>query len=447
MPTSPNFSVLGAGYGTGNMGVAALASGTITVLARFFPGAAISLIDYAASPAQFRVSVDGRDLSVPLFPIRFLRGLLNNVFFLVLASLFARICPPLRAFLASRSDVFNLLSRSHAVLALNGGDSFADIYGLKRLVYVSAPIWLARAVGRPVILLPQTYGPFSSFAGRSIARSVLRSAASIFSRDQEGIRAVQSLLPGSVPVFAHDMAFNLMPRPPAPDVLDPFQHFLGSSPLIGINVSGLLASGGYSGGNMFGLSVDYASLLRHIVSDLADLAPAHKFVLVPHVFGSDSRENDISASRSLFQSLPNSLQTRVFCLEHELTDSELKHFIGQCEFFLGSRMHACIAALSQGIPAVGLAYSKKFSGVFASIGVDSSALDLRIASPFNLRQSVTDLFLARNSTRATLAANLASVSSVAPAFVQILRGVCSPSSATSAAGLRASSVPESFSIG
>ena len=40
-------------------------------------------------------------------------------------------------------------------------------------------------------------------------------------------------------------------------------------------------------------------------------------------------------------------------------------------------MHACIAALSQGIPAVGIAYSKKFLGVFETVGVQNMVVDAR----------------------------------------------------------------------
>jgi polysaccharide pyruvyl transferase WcaK-like protein len=40
-------------------------------------------------------------------------------------------------------------------------------------------------------------------------------------------------------------------------------------------------------------------------------------------------------------------------------------------------MHACIAALSQEVPAVGLAYSDKFAGVFESAGVGAAVIDLR----------------------------------------------------------------------
>jgi len=35
--------------------------------------------------------------------------------------------------------------------------------------------------------------------------------------------------------------------------------------------------------------------------------------------------------------------------------SETKFLIGHCDFFVGARMHACIAAVSQYVPAVTLA--------------------------------------------------------------------------------------------
>jgi len=40
-------------------------------------------------------------------------------------------------------------------------------------------------------------------------------------------------------------------------------------------------------------------------------------------------------------------------------------------------MHACIGALSQSIPAIGISYSQKFLGVFESIGVGDLIADPR----------------------------------------------------------------------
>jgi polysaccharide pyruvyl transferase WcaK-like protein len=71
------------------------------------------------------------------------------------------------------------------------------------------------------------------------------------------------------------------------------------------------------------------------------------------------------------------VKSHLHIIEEDYNLHELKALIGRCDFFMGSRMHACIAALSQCVPAAGLAYSRKFRGVFASIGMEDFALDLR----------------------------------------------------------------------
>ena len=40
---------------------------------------------------------------------------------------------------------------------------------------------------------------------------------------------------------------------------------------------------------------------------------------------------------------------------------------------MGARMHACIAALSSGVPVMPTAYSRKFKGVFGTVGYDHCA--------------------------------------------------------------------------
>jgi polysaccharide pyruvyl transferase WcaK-like protein len=63
----------------------------------------------------------------------------------------------------------------------------------------------------------------------------------------------------------------------------------------------------------------------------------------------------------------------------EYDQHAIKGIVGRCDFFIGSRMHACIAALSQKIPTAAVAYSKKFKGVFDSIDVGNFVIDAREA--------------------------------------------------------------------
>ncbi len=55
---------------------------------------------------------------------------------------------------------------SVAVLDVSAGDSFADLYGSKRFDYICLFKEMAIQMKKPLILLPQTYGPFVSKISR-----------------------------------------------------------------------------------------------------------------------------------------------------------------------------------------------------------------------------------------------------------------------------------------
>jgi colanic acid/amylovoran biosynthesis protein len=96
-------------------------------------------------------------------------------------------------------------------------------------------------------------------------------------------------------------------------------------------------------------------------------------------------------------------------ISEEYDQHEMKYLIGQCDFFIGSRMHACIAALSQGVPAVGLAYSRKFLGVLRSIGVENLVVDLRECGAGKISKLIDDAYLSREKIQSDLADRMPSV--------------------------------------
>jgi polysaccharide pyruvyl transferase WcaK-like protein len=159
--------------------------------------------------------------------------------------------------------------------------------------------------------------------------------------------------------------------------------------------------GGYNRSNMFGLRFDYkefvGSLARRLLSDTGS-----RLLIVPHVFGKGA-ENDVHACRALFEILERDFEGRVHLARGEHNQSEIKWIIGKCCFFIGSRMHACIAALSQGIPSVGVAYSKKFLGVFDAVGVGALAVDARQLSMDELIEECMRGLREKDITAASLA--------------------------------------------
>lgn len=163
--------------------------------------------------------------------------------------------------LLSPAGFLSAVGNFDCVLDIGGGDSFTDIYSNLRYVYV----WLTKAMAiarrRPLLLCPQTVGPFTKTPHTQLARFALEKAYSVVVRDVPSFELVRRLAPRSHIVQSTDVAFAL-----------PFEDRSaerGRGPLrVGVNVSGLLLGDAEAGQNRFGLSFDYAELTRRFIGDL-----------------------------------------------------------------------------------------------------------------------------------------------------------------------------------
>lgn len=251
---------------------------------------------------------------------------------------------------------FSFVRNCDMVIDIGAGDSFADIYGPKRLAKMFLLKYLAHIAGKPLVLGPQTYGPFTKALSTWLTRGTLRRSAVVASRDRLSTDAVQTIAPGVDVIEASDVALRLPYDPPAP-------RAPGGPVKVGLNISGLLMKGGYTGKNMFGLEMDYPQMIRTLVQRL--LAAGVELHLVAHVIPleRDSVEDDVQPGLELQKEHPEIIVAPAFA-----DPSEAKSYIAGLDFFAGARMHACIAAFSSGVPVVPMAYSRKFEGLFGTLG-------------------------------------------------------------------------------
>jgi hypothetical protein len=266
--------ILGAAFTTDNMGVSVLAAGAIRCVLNSYPDAQIFQMDYAHAGSEFFFDFGGQRIPVHLINVRFSKRLFlaNNIAILILFALLLKIIPfkGLRRRLAESNKYLTELLEADLVVALAGGDSFSDIYGLGRLLYTSLPQVLTIFVGRRLILLPQTIGPFHGGFSVSIARFILRHAELIYSRDRPGVDTIRGLLgrgdDETKVRFCYDLGFDVEPAsPPVADIAGLQRIRNENAPVVGFNVSGLLMMGGYSKNNMFGLKAEYRSLTLRMI--------------------------------------------------------------------------------------------------------------------------------------------------------------------------------------
>jgi O-antigen/teichoic acid export membrane protein/polysaccharide pyruvyl transferase WcaK-like protein len=382
----PDFILLGATLETGNMGVNALLVSTVKCILHFHPDAKISLLEGVPNPGPNTIPLhDGREITLGRVGVRRNKNLLakNHLLRLLLTAFAIHLIPlkSARSRLYRKNPYLSAIVNAKVVADITGGDSFSDIYGLSRLVFGTMHKALIIFTGQRLILLPQTYGPFKSKTAVILARWVFSKAAAVYSRDKEGLAAIESLMKGRTmkakPEFSYDMAFMLEPMPPADLRFHPDGWLKKrESCLVGFNVSGLLYFNAPNDKNQFRLAMDYRGLMSGIM-DVLLARDNIEIVFIPHVFGRpDGFEDDRLACSRIMDLFASGYPGRIARIEGRYTESELKNIIGQCDFFIGSRMHACIAAISQAIPALPLAYSDKFFGVFESLGVGDSVMDL-----------------------------------------------------------------------
>jgi len=247
------------------------------------------------------------------------------------------------------------LARADIVFDIGGGDSFTDIYGPKRFLTVWGAKFRTILAGKPLVLSPQTIGPFERAWTRTLARRVMDRAAAVVTRDAPSTAFLADLGVRTEMLEATDVAMRL-PYAPAP-------RDAGGPVRVGLNVSGLLMNGGYTGKNQFGLAVDYPALVRQII-EWVMAQDGTELHLIGHVQSeSQPVEDDQRASEAFAREFPGAILGPRFG-----SPSEAKGYISGMDFFMGARMHATIAAFSSGVPVIPMAYSRKFKGVFETLG-------------------------------------------------------------------------------
>lgn len=259
----------------------------------------------------------------------------------------------IKQILLGKSQFIVDVKKCDLVLDIGEGDSFADIYGVKRLLFLMISKMAVLKQNKPLILSPQTIGPFEQWWTKRWAVSVMRKCKKVFARDGLSFSYLQQLGLANIDKTI-DVAFKL------PYVKTANQQ--SSQIRIGINVSGLLFSGGYTKDNQFGLTVDYPALIKSLIEDWISHAD-YEVWLIPHVIPDEFPiEDDRKAISALQAAFPSVKVAPEF-----YSPVEAKSFIASMDFMTGARMHACIAAFSSQVPVVPLAYSRKFNGLFSTL--------------------------------------------------------------------------------
>ncbi len=403
-----DLALFGCAPDTGNLGVSALCFSVLAALKAQAPDTVVSVFDNGRGHRWGAEWIGGEALTFASHGGRYSRRLHES------SSLWnLRVC-------ARLGGLGNLGAQAvlgaDAVLDVSGGDSFTDLYGRKRFEATIYPKRLALELGVPLVLLPQTYGPFRSARSLRIARRLVRDARMAWARDVHSFDVLREMLGEDYDPERHrlgvDMALGLgvqQPAEPLPKELEACLAPDRSRPVAGINVSGLIYGDPDEARTRYGLRADY----RHVIDGLVEQFLAEtdaEILLVPHVVsrGALTHDDDYRTCVDIRDRFAGG-GGRVRMLEQDLNPSEMKGVISRLDWFCGTRMHSTIAALSTGVPVAAIAYSGKTLGVFESCGQGEQVADPRQLDTAEVRSKVWRSWCERERLREELQRELPGV--------------------------------------
>ncbi|MGF7148551.1 polysaccharide pyruvyl transferase WcaK-like protein [Sphingomonas zeicaulis] len=265
-----------------------------------------------------------------------------------------------KSLLTPGSDLHRTIQKCDIFFDIGGGDSFSDIYRLKRFALIIGSKFAAARTGKPLIFSPQTIGPFLTKKGRMAARASLRRAETVFARDVPSFEVLKGLGFEDRSRLTTDVAFAL----PFQKAADKKSRDLTQGPIkVGLNVSALLYRRDLQVGDKIALKLDYQNLTDRIITRLAE-DPRFDVYLVPHVLSPElPNEDDHAVSIAVREKYPHLKLAPRFtgpCVA--------KSYIANLDLLIGARMHATIAAISSDTATFPLGYSRKFTGLFGTLG-------------------------------------------------------------------------------
>lgn len=246
------------------------------------------------------------------------------------------------------------LAESNALI-MTGGDIVTLDYGVMSLYQWCRFIENAIDDGVPAVLWAASVGPFTANpAVEQVMARHLKRYAAITVRETVSLEYLRSIGVDQVELVA-DPAFHLGP--------EPFEcaDLVGGDgrDALGFNVSPLIRK--FRGGASEASTMDQEirGFIARVLAE-TDLA----VVLVPHVGPLDGSDwnSDWHYMKALLDDLPGA-DGRVRLAPATLNAGQLKHLIGRCRYFIGARTHSTIAAISQGVPTMSIAYSIKAKGI------------------------------------------------------------------------------------
>jgi colanic acid/amylovoran biosynthesis protein len=261
---------------------------------------------------------------------------------------------PARARQTLRSRYGLIFERDVDAVVDASGFAYSDQFDLRRSLLAAEKNERAKKKGKPVILMPQALGPFVSEDRRKAFCRIVANSDLVYAREPKSLEYAQNtgcaadklrlapdftcLLDGEVP-SAFDVSDDLALVVPSKKILTAGDEAVRGS---------------------------YLTFLVRTTEQL--LARGFDVRILVH------ERNDVATVNAL----RDAVRARPAVVQYA-SALHLKGILGTARIVVGSRFHALVSSLSQGVPSLGVGWSHKYEMLFADYGCEAHVVDPRIS--------------------------------------------------------------------
>lgn len=245
------------------------------------------------------------------------------------------------------------------------GISFIEEFGNKKIYHFSKYLLMPLLLNRKVVKLTQSFGPIKNRYNRFMASTLLPRIFKVMARGEiSKINLAEVGVSKNVLSFP-DLAITLS-NETSPAIEKIRAKYLNKK-IIGISPN--IVCKNLTKGNIY--LDELGTVCDYIISYL----PAHRILFIPHTITKKNSgvNDDMWLCKQLATKLP---ENRVEVLETaEFSPSELKSLISLSDFFVGSRYHALVAAVSTSTPCMGIGWHYKYDELMAWYKLEENILN------------------------------------------------------------------------
>lgn len=247
----------------------------------------------------------------------------------------------------------------------NAGDGLTGWFG-----FTLSCCAVALLMGRPVVLLPQSIGPFHSSTQRRAMAAIVRHARLTCVRERVSLRVLHELGSAQKALYVPDLAFGAQSEATAAaSALLDRTGVTGSKATLRVGMSIIDWQTQYP---LFSRQCEYEDAVIGFINTMT--AQGGQIVLFGQSCGPSAHDDDRRINTRIYARVAD--PQSVYLVNEVVPPDVLQAAYGAMDYFVGTRMHSVILALNAGTRVLTIGYLHKTRGVFETLGLQEQYLDI-----------------------------------------------------------------------